>query len=285
MSITIGVPTFNRAALLRRALASLAGEHEGLRVIVSDNGSTDNTRSVCDDARPAIENFTYVFQDPPLSPTENFCFVRDAATTEYFGWLADDDWFEPDALAIMEGALRANPEAVLAVPTVRYLDAAGTASSIEEPRSLTDPDPQRRASEYFSNVGANGAFYGLRRRAATACTPLPASLGGDWLHMIGLAMHGTFVSATGAILNRSDDGMSADLTALAQRSGVAARVHADPMLHLPRLLALDLLGGFPPFDEMGWPRRLATTARIVGPRWARTQYFFHATRLKQRLRH
>src|SRR4051812_25530095 len=48
--ISVLIPTFNRAVLLEAALTSLAGQSLGrdrFEVIVVDDGSTDDTRAVC----------------------------------------------------------------------------------------------------------------------------------------------------------------------------------------------------------------------------------------------
>jgi glycosyltransferase involved in cell wall biosynthesis len=72
--VTIGIPTYNRArGYLREALESaLAQSYSNLEIVVSDNGSTDNTQSVVRSyANPRIRFFR---QQPPVTPNDNFNF-------------------------------------------------------------------------------------------------------------------------------------------------------------------------------------------------------------------
>jgi glycosyltransferase involved in cell wall biosynthesis len=64
------VPSYNRAAHLRRNLLSLAHQtydHQRVEVVVIDDGSTDDTRRVVDDARQAYDlTIRYVYLHRPF---------------------------------------------------------------------------------------------------------------------------------------------------------------------------------------------------------------------------
>src|SRR5258708_14213213 len=48
--VTIGIPTYNRAALLARAVESaISQDYPRLEIIISDNASTDSTQAICAD--------------------------------------------------------------------------------------------------------------------------------------------------------------------------------------------------------------------------------------------
>lgn len=94
--VTIGIPTYNRAnGYLREALDSaLAQTYPNLEIVVSDNGSTDNTESVVRSyADPRIR---YCRQQPPVTPNDNFNFCLQQANGAYFLLLHDDDKIDPD---------------------------------------------------------------------------------------------------------------------------------------------------------------------------------------------
>jgi glycosyltransferase involved in cell wall biosynthesis len=94
--VTIGMPTYNRAnRYLREALESaLAQTYPNLEIVVSDNGSTDNTESVVRSyADPRI---SYYRQQPPVIPNDNFNFCLQQAKGVYFLMLHDDDMIDPD---------------------------------------------------------------------------------------------------------------------------------------------------------------------------------------------
>jgi glycosyltransferase involved in cell wall biosynthesis len=68
MLLSIIIPTFNRSALLKRTLGSIAGQQEaggGYEVIVVDNGSADDTRAVCTEMAERIPNLVYHFDAEP----------------------------------------------------------------------------------------------------------------------------------------------------------------------------------------------------------------------------
>jgi len=96
--VTIGIPTYNRAAdHLRAALESaLAQNYQPLEIIVSDNCSTDNTGEVV--ASYADPRIRYVRHDPGLGPLGNFNYCVQAAKGDYLLLLHDDDLIDPDMI-------------------------------------------------------------------------------------------------------------------------------------------------------------------------------------------
>jgi len=68
VELSIIIPTFNRARLLKKILISIAEQQNvdfSFEVIVVDNGSTDETPAVCNEAGGRIQNFIYSFDDEP----------------------------------------------------------------------------------------------------------------------------------------------------------------------------------------------------------------------------
>lgn len=48
--VTIGIPAFNSARHVRRSIESLVGQdYPNLQIVISDDGSTDETASICDE--------------------------------------------------------------------------------------------------------------------------------------------------------------------------------------------------------------------------------------------
>ena len=94
--VTIGIPTYNRAqSYLREALESaLAQTYPNIEIVVSDNGSTDDTEAVV--RSYGDSRIRYVKQRPPLVPNDNFNFCLQQARGAYFLLLHDDDKVDPD---------------------------------------------------------------------------------------------------------------------------------------------------------------------------------------------
>jgi glycosyltransferase involved in cell wall biosynthesis len=97
--VTIGIPTYNRAAgYLRDALESaLAQDYPNLDIVVSDNGSTDDTETYVTGL--ADSRIRYFKQTPSLTPDGNFNFCLEQAMGAYFILLHDDDILDADYIS------------------------------------------------------------------------------------------------------------------------------------------------------------------------------------------
>jgi glycosyltransferase involved in cell wall biosynthesis len=95
--VSVGIPTYNRPAGLRRTLGQICGQtYSNLEIIVSDNASPDpETESVAREFAAVDPRIKYFRQPENRGPLENFRFVLARATGDYFMWAADDDeWDE-----------------------------------------------------------------------------------------------------------------------------------------------------------------------------------------------
>jgi len=105
--IAVIIPTYNRAAFLERALASVISQsYPATEVIVVDDGSTDNTQQFIADNYPQIR---YLFQENKgVSAARNAGI--DATTCEWVCLLDSDDSWQPDKLEEQCAALTENPD-------------------------------------------------------------------------------------------------------------------------------------------------------------------------------
>jgi glycosyltransferase involved in cell wall biosynthesis len=108
--ITIGIPTYNRAELLRESLASALGQSSsGVEVIISDNASEDHTQQVVADAGCGVR---YYRNDTNIGAIANFFKLIDLANGEYFAWLQDDDVLFQNFISTAICEFRKSPDAV-----------------------------------------------------------------------------------------------------------------------------------------------------------------------------
>ena len=109
-TVSIGIPTYNRAPLLAQAIKSVLQEtYQDFEIIVSDDCSSDNTADVVrsfGDDRIRYHRTTGKLKVPP---NWNEC-VR-LAQGEFFALLPDDDVYCPEFLETMVAALRQVPDA------------------------------------------------------------------------------------------------------------------------------------------------------------------------------
>jgi hypothetical protein len=93
-TVTIGIPTYNRVQLLRRALESaLSQTYRDIEILVCDNGSTDDTvAAVTSYGDPRIR---LVQQGINRGGNVNFNTAIQQARGDLFLLLCDDDFLEP----------------------------------------------------------------------------------------------------------------------------------------------------------------------------------------------
>ncbi len=110
--VTVGIPTFNRAGLLRETVESVLGQtYRDFRLIVSDNASTDETRDVV--ASLSDSRLEYVRAETNIGMIGNFNRLIELTKTKFLMLLPDDDLLYPDYLSSVVEILRRNPRAGL----------------------------------------------------------------------------------------------------------------------------------------------------------------------------
>ena len=123
--ISVIVPVFNRAGMLRQAVDSvLAQTYDDFEIIVVDDGSTDETPQVIDDLQSRDSRIRSVRREnggPGLARERG----RLAARGEFLQYLDSDDLLLPRKFELQVAALRARPECGVAYGLVRYRDARG----------------------------------------------------------------------------------------------------------------------------------------------------------------
>jgi glycosyltransferase involved in cell wall biosynthesis len=196
--VSIGIPTYSRAAKLERAVGSVLGQtYANLEVVISDNASDDGTEAFCRALCAREPRVRYLRSPVNRGPTANFNTVIDELRGDYAMLLSDDDWLDPDYVATCLAKLQRAPEVVLACGIGRYLRDEEVVRRGVEMR-LEQDSPRARVVAYVRDVDENGLFYGLMalavmRRAA----PLRNVLGNDWLLAAAIAAQGKATTLTG----------------------------------------------------------------------------------------
>lgn len=117
--VTIGLPVYNGERYLRETLDSLVSQDcAGLEIIVSDNGSTDGTAAILAEYAVRHPVLRVITQTRTLAATDNFTFVLEQASGEYFCWAADDDLRAPGSIGKLAAVLDAHPGIVCAMTDV-----------------------------------------------------------------------------------------------------------------------------------------------------------------------
>ena len=189
--LTIGIPTYNRAGTLRRAVESaLAQDCGDVEILIADNASSDGTEAYCRalaEREPAVR---YIRHRSNRGPTANFNSILRQARGDYFLFLSDDDWLFVAEIAAL-GKIVSLPEAML------YRSLDGTSASYRKlAKTLQLPAVQGRFP--FTTVACAFAADVLWRSPVhTAVLAPTARVGLALLCAVSMARRGLWLCVVG----------------------------------------------------------------------------------------
>lgn len=280
--ITVGLPTFQRAHTLRRAVDSvLAQTYGNLELILADNASQDATEAICEEYRQLDRRVRYFRQATNVGPTENFNSILGRARGEYIIFLGDDDWIEATCLGHCFQALKEHPDRVLAHGRVRYFDGEELIRA-PEPLDLIESSPSKRVKAYYHNVGWNEEFYGLIRQDVWArVAPIPKGIGSDYGFVARMVFLGKAVTLDTIEINRTLGGIGGHAAEWARADGLSLRQARSPTLSAAWFAALDLAWRSPVYQTLPSGQRFALVLRCI-PIWTLRRYRIEVQRQRER---
>jgi Glycosyl transferase family 2 len=249
--VTIGIPTYNRPALLRRAARSALDQRAAsVAVVISDDASTDpEVQRTLDDLAAADPRVRVLRQERNLGHAGNYQAVLEAAEGEYFMWLADDDWLDPGYVSCCLERLAEDPGTVLACGRASYY-ADGAHVVDERPISLTASRPGVRVMTYFARVSLNGPLFGLARRQCWAAIGFPPAVGGDWMLVAALAAHGRVQTTDATAIHRSLTGLGSDPARLGRSFGMSRLAASQHHAIVAARMWRDIITGAGPYGRI-----------------------------------
>lgn len=132
-SISVIIPTYNRAELIREALQSVFSQtFQNFEVIVVDNGSTDHTGDVVAQFGNRVR--TVLTGRSSIGSARNEAIRR--ATGDYLAFLDNDDLWKPEKLERHLKFAQDHPDCVLT-----YTDALQFSNQGEDPKSFAGRFP------------------------------------------------------------------------------------------------------------------------------------------------
>jgi Glycosyl transferase family 2 len=187
MKVSVVVPAYNASGYLREAVASaLAQTHAELEVVVVDDGSTDDTRLVCESFGDPRLRYIYQANDGTRG-----LGARNAgmllATGEWIALLDHDDRWAPDKLEKQLRRAAFDPLVGAVFCRVRFIDQSGEVTSVQE-----DVLPEGDAA--FHELLHRNRYYvatGLFKRTLLSVAGVPDESSGfaDWALWVGIARH------------------------------------------------------------------------------------------------
>ncbi|WP_215618346.1 glycosyltransferase family 2 protein [Leptothoe kymatousa] len=122
ISFSIVITTYNRVALLQRAIATALGQTFPCEVIVVDNASTDGTQEYVESLG---ERVVYHRNDTNINHSGAVNVGVERATGTWIKLVDDDDYLAPNCIETMVQAIGQRPEAVICSCQAAQVDTDG----------------------------------------------------------------------------------------------------------------------------------------------------------------
>ncbi len=294
--LTIGIPTLNRAPLLERAIESaLAQTSPDIEILVSDNGSADETPAVI--KRYAGRGLRTFRHESTMTAARHGEFIREQARGEFYLGLSDDDFLEPEFAAEVLALFDRRPELsfIYTGCAVHYEDCPVPAAVGPE----IEPGPEFLVAHYAGKREVSWCACVTRLRALRELGPQPDDrILGDmyfWTklafrgpvgcvprvlsHYILLRAHNDNIShgTTPAVWGREQLLMAGEVTEMARRSGAGsdylARLRAATRSYVARSTANQFvwsrIRGAGPASAWRWVPGCAPYLSLNPKAWAR----------------
>ena len=178
--VSIGVPVFNGDKYLAAALEAVRLQtYRNLEVIISDNGSTDRTREICERYVSEDSRFRYFCNEFNIGVAGNFNRVFELSSGKYFKWWAFDDLCAPRYIEQCAEVLEQKASAVVCHTKTSIIDSNGDVlGNYDDCLDFRSRVPYERFRDYlFRPAGMWNAIYGVIRVSELKKT----SLHGDYL--------------------------------------------------------------------------------------------------------
>jgi glycosyltransferase involved in cell wall biosynthesis len=193
-TVSIGMPVYNGANYVRRSVQSLlAQDYEDFELLISDNGSTDETESICRELAESDGRIRYFRNERNVGAAQNYNKVFRLASGTFFKWAAHDDECHPTMLRrCVEVLERAPARVTMVYPLAELIDEQGkTLRTVLDRIESRDPRPHRRLARLVQSLSKCDPAFGLMKTEYLRKTRLIGSFfGADFVLLGELAMLG-----------------------------------------------------------------------------------------------
>jgi hypothetical protein len=172
--VGIGMTLHNRAGHLREAVDSLlAQSYANFKLVLVDDGSTDETETIARSCERSDERVEYIRLPERRGMVSAWRTAFELATSNgalYFAWASDHDRWHPRWLEVLLSVLQESPTVVLTYPLTQRIDPGG--ASLAKPArqfetfGVADLDARWTRFNRSDTVAAGDIVYGLMRTEA-----------------------------------------------------------------------------------------------------------------------
>ena len=179
--LTIAIPTYNRAELLKELLTLLADQVKAeprVEVMISDNASPDDTAAVVQDFVARGLPVSYIRNAENIGPDANFLQCFEQARGKYVWLFSDDDLILPGAIAKILGYCEAGEYDLIWVSSYGF-DVSHTPGAVKStPDAVEVTSPQAYAERvhiFFTFISGN--IINKETVLAAGSKPFPSLVG------------------------------------------------------------------------------------------------------------
>lgn len=187
---------YNGERFIVLAVQSLLNQtYRDFELIISDNGSTDSTREICEAFAAADARVRYIRHEQNRGAIFNWNFVVTQARGEYFKWASANDVSAPDLIERCVACLDSEPDVVVAYGRTAYIDDDGSSLGIyPHDVHVLDERPSVRFERLCRELRANNAVSSalIRLDVLRKTAPDRTFPGGDMGLMAELALYGKY---------------------------------------------------------------------------------------------
>jgi glycosyltransferase involved in cell wall biosynthesis len=221
---------------LERAVRSArAQSHANIEILICDGVLSQDSAAVAKSLAADDPRIRTIRKGQKLGVIDACTTAWHAAQGDYFLWLDDQTWLDPNYVALGVGFLEENAAHVLAYGTVAWRDAGGEART-RLPASVAYEDPVRRVELLLTNMSGGEAWYGLHRRRLLETMTLSGGLGFYYAWLASVAWRGKIAALPEMILHRSRPLDEADASEEVVRLGAGSFQATDRWLTVAALL-------------------------------------------------
>jgi glycosyltransferase involved in cell wall biosynthesis len=205
--LSIGLAVYDGEQFIRHAIDSLLGQtYRDFNLIISDNGSRDQTEAICREYAERDPRVHYHRNAVNRGLAWNVNRVAELADAEYFKWAAHDDICAPSMVERCIDMLDRTPSAVLCYTDAIIIDESGReVLNYEDRCEAISDNAHERFQIALNNFGLSNTLYGVIRTDALRSTRmLGAYLASDMVLLAELALIGTVVKVPERLFYRRD---------------------------------------------------------------------------------
>jgi glycosyltransferase involved in cell wall biosynthesis len=194
--VSIGLPVRNAGERLVPVVESvLAQDHANVELVISDNGSTDDTEEVCRALASRDDRIAYHRQPHNIGLLNNFIRTVELANGTFFRWIGDDDRLAPTFVSRCLREFAADPGLILVTTQVMYVTSGSdTQTARYDATPLRSADPVDRLTELLRLLNEShlliDPLYAMMRRVPVAAIPRRNMLREDEIFAAKLALAG-----------------------------------------------------------------------------------------------